>query len=219
MIKIISLLLLSLLFLTGCSNSKENTTSNEENTNQSISQTATDVNVTNTSFPEAEENTSSHNTSSNKPIKETELASFTTKIYTKDEERQNNLRLTCSTLNGTVVAKGETFSFTKTIGPSTSSKGYQEADIFDSNGNKKKGLGGGNCQVSSTLYNAVLAVPSLVVVERHEHSNKVPYVKAGKDAAVAYGSVDFKFRNDSSSSIKIYAQTTDSEVTIRLVSI
>lgn len=219
MIKIISLLLLSLLFLTGCSNSKENTTSNEENTNQSISQTATDVNVTNTSFPEAEENTSSHNTSSNKPIKETELASFTTKIYTKDEERQNNLRLTCSTLNGTVVAKGETFSFTKTIGPSTSNKGYQEADIFDSNGNKKKGLGGGNCQVSSTLYNAVLAVPSLVVVERHEHSNKVPYVKAGKDAAVAYGSVDFKFRNDSSSSIKIYAQTTDSEVTIRLVSI
>lgn len=53
------------------------------------------------------------------------------------------------------------------------------------NGNKKKGYGGGNCQVSSTLYNAVLAVPSLTVTERHPHSNHVPYVPEGKDAAVA----------------------------------
>ena len=68
-------------------------------------------------------------------------------------------------------------------GQSTSSKGYQEADIFDKNGNKKKGLGGGNCQISTTLYNAVLAVPNLNVTERHAHSNYVPYIQKGKDAA------------------------------------
>ena len=116
---------------------------------------------------------------------EKEISKFSTKIYTKDSSRQNNLSITCSALNGHIVKAHETFSFTQTIGPSTSSKGYQEADIFDSNGNKKKGFGGGNCQVSSTLYNAVLNTSGLTVVERHEHSNKVPYVSTGKDAAVA----------------------------------
>ena len=55
----------------------------------------------------------------------------------------------------------------------------------------------GNCQISTTLYNAILSVPSLVVTERHAHSNSVPYIAKGKDAAVAYGSYDLKFRNDS----------------------
>ena len=105
------------------------------------------------------------------------LAQFSTRIYSKDSARQNNLEITSKALNGTVVKPNETFSFTKTVGPSTSSKGYEEADIYDSNGNKIKGYGGGNCQVSSTLYNAVQKVPSLKVVERHEHSNTVPYVK------------------------------------------
>ena len=54
----------------------------------------------------------------------------------------------------------------------------------------------GNCQISTTLYNAVLAIPSLVVTERRAHSNSVPYIQKGKDAATAYGSYDFKFRND-----------------------
>ena len=69
------------------------------------------------------------------------------------------------------------------------------------------------------MYNAVLAVPSLVVTERHEHSNSVPYVKKGKDAAVAYGSYDLKFRNDSGNDIKIKASTDDKNVTITLVSL
>ena len=68
-----------------------------------------------------------------------------------------------------------------------------------------KDLVDGNCQVSSTLYNAVLAVSSLKVTERHEHSNDVPYVKKGKDAAVAYGSYDFKFVNNTRNDIKIKA--------------
>ena len=151
--------------------------------------------------------------------KEEEIATFSTKIYSSDSARQNNIKITCNTLNGTTVKNGSTFSFCQTVGQATSSKGYQEADIFDHNGTKKKGLGGGNCQVSSTLYNAVLAVPSLLVTERHEHSNSVPYVKKGKDAAVAYGSYDLKFRNDTGNDIKIKASTDDKNVTITLVSL
>lgn len=77
----------------------------------------------------------------------------------------------------------------------------------------------GNCQISSTLYNAVLAVPSLVVTERHSHSNKVPYIQKGKDAAVAYGSYDLKFRNDSENDIKILSSTDGATVTTTLLSI
>ena len=81
------------------------------------------------------------------------------------------------------------------------------------------GLGGGNCQISTTLYNAVLAVPSLKVTERHAHSNKVPYIQTGKDAAVAYGSYDFKFVNNSGNQIKIKSQTDGSSITVKLLKI
>ena len=103
--------------------------------------------------------------------KEEQIATFSTKIYSNDAARQNNISITCNTLNDTIVKNGETFSFCGTVGQSSTSKGYQKADIFDKNGNKKKGLGGGNCQISSTLYNALLSVPTLVITERHAHSN------------------------------------------------
>ncbi len=74
----------------------------------------------------------------------------------------------------------------------------------------------GNCQVSTTLYNAILAVPTLVVTERHEHSNKVPYIQTGKDAAVAYGSYDLKFKNDLGNDIKIKASSDGNNVTVSL---
>lgn len=116
-----------------------------------------------------------------------------------------------------LCGNGEIFSFCNTVGPSTTSDGYQKADIFDSNGKKKKGLGGGNCQISSTLYNAVLNAPGLTVTERHAHSNYVPYVKKGKDAAVAYGSYDFKFLNSTGYEIKILATATPEAVNIKLI--
>ena len=150
---------------------------------------------------------------------EKQLSSFSTKIYSKDSARQNNIKITCNTLNNTTVKNGSTFSFCDTVGKATSAKGYQEADVYDHNGNKTKGLGGGNCQVSSTLYNAVLAVSSLNVTERHSHSNDVPYVQDGKDAAVAYGSYDLKFVNNTGNDIKIKASTNGSSVTISINSI
>jgi len=78
-------------------------------------------------------------------------------------------------------------------------------------------MGVGNCQISSTLYNAILALPSIFVLERHEHSKEVYYVPLGKDAAVAYGSIDFKFRNDYDYDIKIYATNTTNSVDIKIV--
>ena len=93
--------------------------------------------------------------------------------------------------------------------------GYQEAIIFDGHGNKTKGYGGGICQISSTLYNAVLNA-GLEVVERHEHSHEVPYIETGKDATVSYGADDFKFKNNSKRVITINASTTNDVLAISI---
>ena len=203
--------------------SAENNTSNTENTsntdntsnNESTTNTNTSDNTSETT------NVTSENTSSTENVTKTieeQLSAFSTKIYSNDTNRTKNMEITTSTLNGTIVKNGETFSFCNTVGPATSSKGYLEADIYDHDGNKKKGYGGGNCQVSSTLYNAVLAVSSLTVIERHPHSNHVPYVADGKDAAVASGSYDFKFRNDTGNDIKILSSVTEGLVNVTLMS-
>lgn len=146
---------------------------------------------------------------------ETQISEFTTKIYTKDDERQNNINITCSTLNDTYVEVGEIFSFCNTVGKATSSKGYEKADVFK-DGEVIQALGGGNCQVSTTLYNAVLEVDGLDVIERHKHSNSVPYIKNGKDAAVSYGTYDFKFKNNTGNKIKISASCDSDYVYIKL---
>ena len=209
--------------------SKENIISNESKsdnvniqnsttsmTNNEESQNKTENSSINGVEQEKEEFSSINETEQKK---EEEISSFSTKIYTKDSARQNNVSITCSSLNGTIIKNGTTFSFCNTLGPSTSAKGYQEADIFDQDGNKKKGLGGGNCQVSTTLYNAVLKVTGLAITERHEHSNKVPYISSGKDAAVAYGSYDLKFKNNTGFDIKISASATENNVSVKLYKI
>lgn len=178
-------------------NSINNESANSKNSNEENSETNSEI--------KQKEN----------PKKETEIASFTTKIYTKDSGRQNNLTIACTTLNNTTVDSGKTFSFSKTVGKATSGKGYKKADVFR-NGDVIEALGGGLCQVSTTLYNAVLKVSSLKVTERHPHSNKVPYIKSGKDAAVSYGAQDFKFVNNTGNTIKIKASNTKNNVTVKL---
>ena len=146
------------------------------------------------------------------------ISEFSTKIYTKDKERQNNISITCNSLNNTFVENGDTFSFCSTVGKATSSKGYKKADVFK-DGDVVQALGGGNCQVSSTLYNAVLKIKDLKVTERHTHSNSVPYVKKGKDAAVSYGSYDFKFVNNTGNKIKISSSCDKNYVYIKIFKI
>ncbi len=210
----------AIFFFTKNNNNESNYTAMKSSVNDQISNENTNSNVS------MQNNTNETNTiqitqnsTGNEIKKEEQISSFSTKIYTKASERQNNISITCKALNDTVIPNGSTFSFCNTVGPATSAKGYKEADIFDKDGNKKKGLGGGNCQVSTTLYNAVLNIPSLVVTERHEHSNKVPYIPTGKDAAVAYGSYDLKFRNNTGYDIKIKAENTADNVVITLYKI
>ena len=123
-------------------------------------------------------------------------------------------------MDGTVIQNGDVFSFWGVLGDTTPEKGYVAADSFDDDGDTVQTYGGGVCQISSTLYNVVLAVPNeLPVIERHPHSKPVEYVEKGKDATVSYSSVDFKFQNNSGYPIKIYAQYADTSITIRIVKI
>ena len=194
-----------------------NTSTNNTNT---LNQNTTKEIENNTSAGLNETNITKNLTGDNTPeYKEEEISSFTTKIVTKDSSRQKNISITCSTLNDTLVENGAEFSFCNTVGPSTTSKGYQKADIFDNNGQKKKGLGGGNCQISTTLYNAILSIPNIKVTERHAHSNNVPYIQKGKDAAVAYGSYDLKFVNNTGNDIKINTSASAKEISVSIIAL
>ena len=189
-----------------------------QNTNNGNNNSANSENITNSTNTRNTTNTANSGNQITGPKKETEIARFSTKIYNKDTERQNNITITCKTLSNKEISPGETFSFCNTVGKSTSTKGYQKADIYV-NGEKKQGLGGGNCQVSTTLYNAVLQVPELEVIERHQHSGNVPYIKNGKDAAVAYGAYDFKFKNNTNKVIKIMMENTADNITTKILKV
>lgn len=138
------LILFTTICFSGCS--KEDDTKTEVNTIE-VNRTSTDIsnlnlndisnNTINNNIVSTNQANNTSNSSSSKVTNKSEelLAQFSTRIYSTDSARQNNLEITSKKLNGTVVKPNETFSFTKTIGPSTSAKGYEEADIYDSNGN------------------------------------------------------------------------------------
>lgn len=120
---------------------------NEDQNNYKATRTSTNENTDNNTnnnddTTEANENNdaTANNTEQPAPPTENTLSTFSTKIYTKESARQNNINITCSSLNDTIVKNGDTFSFCSTVGQATTAKGYQKADIFDKNGNKKKGL-------------------------------------------------------------------------------
>ena len=140
---------------------------------------------------------------------------FSTKITDKTPERLNNIKLGVEKLNGATINPGEEFSFNAQVGPRTSETGFEKAIIFDGHGNKMDGYGGGVCQISSTLYNAVLNA-GLPVTERHEHSRSVPYIEDGKDASVSYDAEDLKFKNTSNNKLKISANTDNDTLSITI---
>lgn len=121
------------------------------------------------------------------------LSSFSTRYDASNYSRTTNLKLAMNKLNGVVVASGETFSYNETLGKRTAEAGYKEAGGY-AGGRVVQTLAGGICQISSTLYDAVVYA-NLDIVERHNHMFLAGYVGAGKDATVVYGSLDFKFKN------------------------
>ncbi len=131
------------------------------------------------------------------------LSSFSTKYDASNTNRTTNLELAMAKIDGVVVAAGETFSFNETVGKRTVEAGYKEAGGY-AGGKVVQTLAGGICQISSTLYDAVVYA-NLEIVERHNHMFLAGYVGAGKDATVVYGSLDFQFKNTRSYPIMIKA--------------
>lgn len=129
------------------------------------------------------------------------LAKFSTNYNARDTDRTTNLRLAAEKINGTVLMPGETFSYNTVVGERTIAAGYKEAAMYQ-NGEVVDGLGGGICQISTTLYNAVL-YSNLEIVERRNHQFVPSYASAGRDATVVYGSIDFRFKNTRNYPVKI----------------
>ena len=134
-------------------------------------------------------------------IFQNKLSTFSTQYNTSNANRTTNLKLAADKINGFVLAPGEDFSYNKVVGSRTIEAGYKEAKIY-SNGEVVDGIGGGICQISSTLYNSVV-LANLEIVERHNHQFLTSYVSAGRDATVSYGAKDLKFKNTRSYPIKI----------------
>lgn len=143
------------------------------------------------------------------------LGSFTSRYSTSNKPRTANVVLASKLINGMVLAPGETFSYNKAVGPRTAARGFKEATVY-SNGESVPGIGGGICQVSSTLYSAVLYA-DLEVVERTNHSMTVDYMPKGQDATVSYGTIDFKFRNNTKNPIKISAVPSGGVLTVSIM--
>ena len=144
------------------------------------------------------------------------ISKFSTKLPKDTKARYSNIDLACDTLNDTIVKSGGTFSLWNTLGCPTKEKGYRKAKAFTSSGKIRYSYGGGICQVSTTIYNALLKVPGIKILERHEHSRDVVYIKDGKDAAVSYKSADLKFKNNLDYDIKLKANVKNNKIVIKL---
>lgn len=142
------------------------------------------------------------------------LATCTTTYITSKVGRTTNLKLASSKINGYVLMPGETFSYNDVVGERTVEAGFQMAGVY-SGGQEVEGLGGGICQISSTLYN--IAVKSnLEIVERENHLFLTGYLPAGQDATVVYGSIDFRFKNTRDYPVKIVSTVDGGYVTMKM---
>lgn len=145
------------------------------------------------------------------------LATFTTRYDASNTDRTTNLRIACQKLNEKVVLAGDTFSYNQALGERTVAAGYRNGKIYE-NGEVVDGIGGGICQISSTLYNAVL-MANMKVTERRNHQFVTSYVPAGRDATVVYGLTDFKFKNTRTYAIKIKASVSNGIATVSIYGI
>ena len=138
------------------------------------------------------------------------IASYSTIFNPNDSARATNIKLTTAKISGYILEPGEVFSFNEVVGEASAENGYKKAPIV-LYGEKAIDYGGGVCQVSSTLYNAAEEA-NLEILERNSHSKEVDYVPEGKDATIAYGTLDFKFKNTTSTPIMINVYTEGNKV-------
>ncbi len=142
------------------------------------------------------------------------IGSYSTKYTANDKNRNTNLVVGCKYLNGTIIAPGEVFSASEGLGEQTYERGYRDAGVYV-NGKVEAGMGGGVCQITSTLYNAAIYA-ELEIVERHPHSMTVGYVPLGRDAAIAGNYKDLKIKNNTEYPIYLEAYASNGVLEVRL---
>lgn len=143
-----------------------------------------------------------------------ELSSASTEC-TSNENRNTNLRLACEAINNLVLQPGDIFSFNATLGERTTEKGYKSAGAYIG-GQTVDSIGGGICQVASTIYYCAL-LADMEIVDRTCHMYPVSYLPYGMDATIYWGSLDFRFRNNTDYPLRIEAEMSGGYVNIRLV--
>jgi len=134
-----------------------------------------------------------------------QIGEYTSPILDKTDARIHNINLAASIINGKVLQPGEEFSFNGTLGERTAEKGYQVAPVIiktEDGSKRSEDIGGGICQISSTLFNAAEQA-GLEITERVPHSKDIGYIPKGRDATVDYGSADLKFKNNKSNPVLI----------------
>jgi vancomycin resistance protein YoaR len=149
-------------------------------------------------------------------IRSARIGTYVTFFNKNNKQRTKNIYLAAEAINNTVIFPGETFSFNGVVGNRTAAKGYLRAPIII-RGELSEGIGGGICQVSSTLFNAIDNA-GLKVIERYSHSRRVPYVPAGRDATVSWYGPDFRFTNKYSEPVLIRAAVYGASVMVTIYS-
>ena len=142
------------------------------------------------------------------------MSEFSTSLASGDSGRRHNIQLAMDKLDGTYVPPGTVFSFNNVVGPRTRKAGFTDAPVIE-RGQLVQGIGGGICQVATTLYNAAM-ISGLPITSRSVHSNFISHYPAGRDATVVDGAVDFKFRNDTDGTLVIKTQVTSNATIFRI---
>ncbi|MCL7746056.1 VanW family protein [Halalkalibacter alkaliphilus] len=149
-------------------------------------------------------------------IRTRRIGQYVTYFNSRNKQRSHNIKLATEAINNQVVFPGETFSFNQIVGKRTKERGYLPAPVIV-RGELSEGIGGGICQVSSTLYNAVDRA-GLAIVQRYSHSRRVPYVPRGRDATVSWYGPDFVFRNELNQPILLQARVYGGQMSVVVLS-
>ena len=145
---------------------------------------------------------------------DTIIGTYSTDYSTSGTNRKENIRIASEKINGLILNPGEIFSFNNVVGPRTEATGFKVAHVY-SGSKVVDGIGGGICQVSSTLYNAVVFA-DLEIVYRTNHSLPVSYVPLGRDATVSYGTIDFKIKNNKEAPVKFEVIADGNRLTVNV---
>jgi vancomycin resistance protein YoaR len=140
------------------------------------------------------------------------LSSYQTPLLNRNADRVNNIRLAMKKINDYKLKSGEVFSFNDIVGKRDAEGGFKMAAIIV-NGEYGEDMGGGVCQLSSTIYNAADKA-GMEIIERHSHSKEVKYVPVGRDAAVSYGYLDLKFKNTKEYAVELKARIEDKKLKV-----